>query len=29
MKNKDRDVLQKMVKYCDDVEYLMEKYHSY
>ena len=27
MKNSDREILRKIVKYCDDVEYLKEKYN--
>lgn len=28
MSGRDRDVLLKMIKYCCDIEYLMEKYKS-
>lgn len=28
MNDRDREVVQKMMKYCDDVEFLMKKYKS-
>lgn len=28
MKNSDREILKKVVKYCNDVDILMEKYQS-
>lgn len=33
MNDRDRELLQKLIKYCDDIEFLMKKYffdfHSY
>lgn len=28
MNNKDREILKKIIKYCNDIEFLMDKYHS-
>ena len=28
MKDKDREIVQKMIKYCCDIDFLMEKYQS-
>lgn len=28
MKNNDKEILKKVVKYCNDVDILMEKYQS-
>ena len=28
MKDKDREVVRKMIKYCCDIDFLMEKYQS-
>lgn len=28
MNDRDREVIKKMMKYCSDIEYLMDKYNS-